>query len=213
MLYMVPCEQPTACAISSMDTHTSHYEWFVPMLHCGFSWHLCRRIRMLPISDALPSLVKLLDPMEHSLLWETVVTIHGMHFTMHFFYGQSFGPQKMHNRMLFCFVHSCNTPAIMPWLPLTDRVPKWLDKTSMTNIHMLPSAYKQWMHNVQIIPGKRTFATYIDSPSYIPSTEQSVLWIMVWKFIYVHIQYVGGMKNLLSIKQSYVYFSVEIYPF
>ena len=70
-------------------------------LHCGFSWHLRKTIRTLPNSDVLPSLVKLSDPIEHSFPWETVVTIHGMHFTMHFFCGQSFGLQKMHNCMLF----------------------------------------------------------------------------------------------------------------
>ena len=35
------------------------------MLHCRFSWHLCRTTRTLTASDALPSLVKLLDPIEH----------------------------------------------------------------------------------------------------------------------------------------------------
>ena len=58
-------------------------------------------------------------------------------------------------------VHSCNTPTIVLWLPLTDHVPKKSDTTSTASVHMLPSADKQWMHNVQMISGKQTFATYI----------------------------------------------------
>ena len=131
------------------------------MLHCGFSWHLCRTTRMLLISDALPFLVKLLDPIEHSLLWETVVTIHRTHFMMHFFCGQSFGPQKHTTASCSARVHSCNTPAIVLWLPLIDCVPKRSDTTSTTSIHVLPSADKQWTHNVQMVSGKLTFVTYI----------------------------------------------------
>ena len=110
------------------------------MLHCGFSWHLRRMTTMLPISGS--SLVKLLDPIEHSFPWETVVTIHGTHFTMHFFCGQSFGAQNCTTTSCSACVHSCNTPAIVLWLPLTDHVPKQSDTTSTTSIHMLPSADK-----------------------------------------------------------------------
>ena len=78
MMYAVPCEQPTACAV--IDGHTMVItNGLFHILHYGFSWHLCRTTRMLPISDALSSLVKLLDPIEHNFPWETVNTRDASH--------------------------------------------------------------------------------------------------------------------------------------
>ena len=161
MLYTVPCEQPTACATSLMNTCQSL--WIICSTCCtvasvdtsaGWPGHSQSLMFCLPLLNSWIQLntvfhEKQLSPYTGCISWCISSA------------DSPLGYKKHSTECCSARVHSCNTPAIVLWLPLTDHVPKWLDTTFTTSIHILPSADKLWTHNVQMIIGKWTFATYI----------------------------------------------------